>query len=114
MAGTRMHLTLKQQATKPAAPNLLQQQARFDAFLRHYNDERPHQALAMKSPQTSIHVDPPLSRPRRARLFSLLRGADHREFSESQRPTARARSTKTPPAMPAISPAVFGPLSALC
>lgn len=27
-----MHLTLKQQATKPAAPNLLQQQARFDAF----------------------------------------------------------------------------------
>ncbi len=28
----RMHLTLKQQATKPAAANLLQQQARFDAF----------------------------------------------------------------------------------
>ena len=45
-----MHLTLKQQATKPAAPNLLQQQARFDAFLRQYNEERPHQALDMKVP----------------------------------------------------------------
>ena len=28
-----MHLTLKQEATKPAAANVLQQQARFDTFL---------------------------------------------------------------------------------
>lgn len=46
----RMHLTLKQQATKPPAPNLLQQQARFDRWQREYNDERPHQALAMQVP----------------------------------------------------------------
>ena len=46
----RMHLTLKQQATKPPAANLLQQQARFDAFVQQYNHERPHQALAMKVP----------------------------------------------------------------
>jgi len=46
----RMHLTLKQQATKPAVANLLQQQGRFDAFLRQYNEERPHQALEMKVP----------------------------------------------------------------
>jgi putative transposase len=46
----RMHLTLKQQATKPAAPNLLQQQGRFDAFLQQYNADRPHQALAMRVP----------------------------------------------------------------
>jgi putative transposase len=46
----RMHLTLKQEATKPAAHNLLQQQAKFDAFMDCYNDERPHQALAMKYP----------------------------------------------------------------
>jgi putative transposase len=46
----RMHLTLKQQATKPAVANLLQQQARFDAFVQQYNHERPHQALAMKVP----------------------------------------------------------------
>jgi putative transposase len=46
----RMHLTLKQEATKPAAPNMLQQQARFDAFREEYNHERPHQALAMAVP----------------------------------------------------------------
>jgi putative transposase len=46
----RMHLTLKKEATKPAAPNVLQQQARFDAFVELYNRERPHQALAMKVP----------------------------------------------------------------
>ena len=46
----RMHLTLKKAATKPAAANLLQQQARFDTFVDEYNHERPHQALAMKVP----------------------------------------------------------------
>ena len=46
----RMHLTLKKEATKPAAANVLQQQARFDAWLEQYNQERPHQALAMKVP----------------------------------------------------------------
>jgi putative transposase len=46
----RMHLTLKKEATKPAAPNVLQQQARFDAFVERFNQERPHQALAMKVP----------------------------------------------------------------
>ena len=46
----RMHLTLKKEATKPAAANILQQQARFDAFVEQYNQERPHQALAMKVP----------------------------------------------------------------
>jgi putative transposase len=46
----RIHLTLKKAATKPAAQNLLQQQARFDDFLECYNHERPHQALAMRYP----------------------------------------------------------------
>jgi putative transposase len=46
----RMHLTLKQEATKPASANVLQQQARFDTFLARFNHERPHQALAMKVP----------------------------------------------------------------
>jgi putative transposase len=46
----RMHLTLKKEATKPAAANVLQQQARFDAFLEQYNQDRPHQALGMKVP----------------------------------------------------------------
>jgi len=46
----RMHLTLKKEATKHAATNVLQQQARFDTFVNRYNHDRPHQALAMKVP----------------------------------------------------------------
>jgi putative transposase len=46
----RMHLTLKKDATKPAAANVLQQQARFDTFVEQFNQERPHQALGMKVP----------------------------------------------------------------
>jgi putative transposase len=46
----RMHLTLKKEATKPAAKNLIQQQGRFDRFIQEYNHERPHQALGMKYP----------------------------------------------------------------
>ncbi len=45
-----MHLTLKKEATKPASKNLLQQQGRFDHFMEQYNQERPHQALAMRYP----------------------------------------------------------------
>jgi transposase InsO family protein len=46
----RMHLTLKRATTRPAANNLLQQQERFDRFRREYNEDRPHEALAMKTP----------------------------------------------------------------
>ncbi len=41
----RMHLTLKNETTRPASFNFLQQQERFDRFLGVYNNERPHQAL---------------------------------------------------------------------
>ena len=47
----RMHLTLKKEATRPAGMNMLQQQARFDAFVREFNTERPHEALGMRTPQ---------------------------------------------------------------
>jgi transposase InsO family protein len=46
----RMHLTLKKEATRPPGMNSLQQQARFDAFVDEFNTERPHEALAMKTP----------------------------------------------------------------
>jgi putative transposase len=58
----RMHLTLKKEATKPAAANVLQQQARFDAFVQQYNQERPHQALAMKVPADVYGRSPRLYR----------------------------------------------------
>jgi putative transposase len=43
-------LDSERQATTPAVANVLQQQARFDAFVERYNRERPHQALGMKVP----------------------------------------------------------------
>src|SRR6201985_3302247 len=46
----RMHLTLKQEATRPPGMNSLQQQGRFDALVQEFNTERPHEALAMKYP----------------------------------------------------------------
>ena len=46
----RMHRTLKQETTRPPGANSLQQQARFDAFMSEFNDERPHEAIQMKAP----------------------------------------------------------------
>jgi putative transposase len=46
----RMHLTLKNETTRPAGMNSLQQQTKFDDFLEEFNTERPHQALDMKCP----------------------------------------------------------------
>ena len=46
----RMHLTLKKETTRPPGGNVLQQQDRFDRFVREFNIERPHEALAMKAP----------------------------------------------------------------
>jgi len=46
----RMHLTLKKEATRPPGFNSLQQQERFDSFVREFNAERPHEALGMKCP----------------------------------------------------------------
>ncbi len=54
----RMHLTLKRDATKPAAANVLQQQARFDAFVTQFNFERPHQALQMRTPAEVYAASP--------------------------------------------------------
>jgi transposase InsO family protein len=47
----RMHLTLKNETTRPPGQNSLQQQARFDVFINEFNTERPHEALAMRCPQ---------------------------------------------------------------
>jgi putative transposase len=49
----RMHLTLKKEATHPAARNLLQQQGRFDDFVEEFNRERPHQAIALPRAPTA-------------------------------------------------------------
>jgi hypothetical protein len=46
----RMHRTLKADATRPAAPCQLRQQEKFNKFRHTFNEERPHEALDMKTP----------------------------------------------------------------
>jgi putative transposase len=46
----RMHLTLKQETTRPPGANTLQQQERFDLFTDVFNTQRPHEALDMAFP----------------------------------------------------------------
>jgi putative transposase len=41
----RMHLTLKLETTKPAARNILQQQAKFDDFIDCYNRASEHPSV---------------------------------------------------------------------
>jgi transposase InsO family protein len=50
----RMHLTLKQATAKPPSPTLPAQQRAFDRFRREFNDERPHEGLANRTP-ASVH-----------------------------------------------------------
>lgn len=52
----RMHLTLKQETTRPPGMNAIQQQERFDAFIAEFNAERPHEALAMQTPASRYAV----------------------------------------------------------
>ena len=54
----RMHLTLKQEATKPAGSNMLQQQEKFDEFCEIYNNERPHQGIDMQVPDDLYDPSP--------------------------------------------------------
>lgn len=46
----RLHLTLKLDTAEPPAANLRAQQRRFDAFVREFNHERPHEALGQTRP----------------------------------------------------------------
>jgi len=48
----RMHLTLKQDATRPPGRNIFQQQDKFDTFQHGYNAERPHESLNMQTPSS--------------------------------------------------------------
>lgn len=52
----RMHRTLKEETALTPAASHAQQQARFDAFRCHYNEERPHEALGQKMPASQWHA----------------------------------------------------------
>jgi transposase InsO family protein len=70
----RMHRTLKAQTSKPAAADVREQQARFDCFRAHYNEERPHEALEQVPPATRW-LPPDRTLP--ARLQEPWYDADH-------------------------------------
>jgi transposase InsO family protein len=61
----RMHLTLKQETMSPMSANRRVQQRRFDQFRREYNQQRPHEALGMRTPESCYAASP---RPFPARL----------------------------------------------
>ncbi|HEV2729974.1 MAG TPA: integrase core domain-containing protein [Terriglobales bacterium] len=46
----RMHRTLKQETAQPPARDRRGQQRAFERFRREYNEQRPHEALAMQTP----------------------------------------------------------------
>jgi len=52
----RMHRTLKEETARPAMANMNRQQMRFEEFRREYNNERPHEALGMKTPSSMYEV----------------------------------------------------------
>ena len=70
----RMHRTLKEQTSKPAAATAAEQQRRFDRFRRHYNEERPHEALEQTPPATHWQ---PSARILPTRLEDPWYDADH-------------------------------------
>ena len=46
----RMHLTLKDETTRPPAHSLAAQQRKFNRFVDEFNNERPHEALDQQTP----------------------------------------------------------------
>ena len=54
----RLHLTLKQETASPPAASHAAQARRFAAFRRLYNEQRPHEALGMATPDTVYAVSP--------------------------------------------------------
>ena len=57
-----MHRTLQEQTARPPAANGATQRASFDAFRKHYNEERPHEALGQRPPG-GFYVPSPRSMP---------------------------------------------------
>jgi len=54
----RMHRTLKEATALPPQANRRMQQRAFDHFRREYNQLRPHQALAMETPESVYRSSP--------------------------------------------------------
>ena len=70
----RMHRTLKEETSCPPAPSPEAQQRRFDRFRQRYNQERPHEALGQRTPESHYTASP---RPYPAKLGEPWYDAEH-------------------------------------
>ncbi len=71
----RMHRTLKQATAQPPKANPRAQQRAFDQFRTEYNQERPHETLAMQTPSQHYQYSP---RPFPERLPEVEYTPDHK------------------------------------
>lgn len=102
----RMHGTLKAETCAPPAATLAEQQSRFDAFRREFNDERPHEALGQRQPG-QVYV--PSSRPCSERVDEPCYGSD-----EAVRRVRSSGEIKWRGAMVFISEALVGETVGIC
>lgn len=57
-AHEQMHRVLKAETARPPAANVAAQQRRFERWRRHYNDERPHAGLGLRTPGSCYRPSP--------------------------------------------------------
>jgi hypothetical protein len=78
----RMHRTLKEDTTNPAAPTLRLQQRKFDRFRQMYNHERPHEGLNNQTPG-SLYQPSSVTVPRNLIEFVYPKGFLTRRVNNS-------------------------------
>lgn len=70
----RMHRTMRAATAAPPRLNFRAQQTRFSAFQREFNEERPHEALGMRTPAEIYRAS---DRPYPTRLPEIEYGSDY-------------------------------------
>jgi hypothetical protein len=78
----RMHRTLKEETTRPAALTLRLQQKKFDRFRQVFNYERPHEGLGNATPG-SIYQPSSMTVPRNLIEYVYPKGFELRRVNNS-------------------------------
>lgn len=78
----RMHRTLKQETANPPRSNPREQQKAFNHFQGEFNNERPHESIAMKTP-AEIFVASPRPFPRRLPEIEYSSGSIIRKVADN-------------------------------
>jgi transposase InsO family protein len=79
----RMHGTLKRQTASPPARTLRAQQARFDAFVAEYNQDRPHEGLPAMATPASLYAPSARGYPERLAEVQYPDGYQRRRVEET-------------------------------